>query len=105
MAHADADLGQPQRQLIATESVKRLLQAHSQRGWDRHQVALFAMDSCYLQLARDKHVQRLENIHPSEMAATSECSGAAARACACAPARLRACAGSAVALAQGVCRC
>ena len=34
------------------------LHVHSQRGWDKHQIALFSIDSCYLQLARDKHVQR-----------------------------------------------
>lgn len=58
------------QQLLTTESMKRLLQVHSQRGWDKHQIALFSIDSCYLQLARDKHVQRQETIHPSEMAAT-----------------------------------
>jgi len=58
------------QQLLTTEAMKRLLQVHSQRGWDRHSIALFCVDSCYLQLARDKHVTRQENIAPSEMAAT-----------------------------------
>ena len=58
------------QQLLTTEAMKRLLQTHTQRGWDRHSIALFCVDSCYLQLARDKHVQRQETIAPSEMAAT-----------------------------------
>ena len=58
------------QQLLTTEAMKRLLQVHSQRAWDRHSIALFCVDSSYLQLARDKHVTRQKNIAPSEMAAT-----------------------------------
>mmetsp|Transcript_18359 Transcript_18359/g.60286 ORF Transcript_18359/g.60286 Transcript_18359/m.60286 type:complete len:235 (-) Transcript_18359:102-806(-) len=55
-------------QLLATPDMKHLLALQAKKGWDRHNIALLAIDCSYLQLSRDKHLEKANVIEPEEIA-------------------------------------
>jgi hypothetical protein len=40
------------QQILTTKHMKCLLQVHSQRGIDKHQISPFSIDACYLHRCR-----------------------------------------------------
>jgi len=53
-------------QLMTSDNLRKLMAIQQARGVERHTMSLFAIDSCYLQLARDKHLQRGQDADPVE---------------------------------------
>jgi len=51
-------------QLMTTDNLRKLMAIQQARGVERHTMSLFAIDSCYLQLARDKHIADGQNAAP-----------------------------------------
>jgi hypothetical protein len=45
-------------QLMSSDELRKMMAIQQARGVERHSVALFAIDSCFLQLARDKHLSK-----------------------------------------------
>jgi len=59
-------------QLMTSDNLRKLMAIQQARGVERHTMSLFAIDSCYLQLARDKHLhkgQDADPVEPDELAA------------------------------------
>jgi len=53
-------------QLMQSDNLRKLMAIQQARGVERHTMSLFAIDSCYLQLARDKHLQKGQDADPVE---------------------------------------
>jgi hypothetical protein len=49
---------------MTTDNLRKLMAIQQARGVERHTMSLFAIDSCYLQLARDKHIADGQNAAP-----------------------------------------
>jgi hypothetical protein len=43
---------------MSSDELRKMMAIQQARGVERHSVALFAIDSCFLQLARDKHLSK-----------------------------------------------
>lgn len=59
-------------QLMTSDNLRKLMAMQQARGVERHTMSLFAIDSCYLQLARDKHLEKGQDadpVEPQELAA------------------------------------
>lgn len=54
-------------QLMGEDGLRKLMAIQQARGVERHTVSLFAIDSCFLQLARDKHLARGQDADPVEV--------------------------------------
>jgi len=60
-------------QLMTSDNLRKLMAIQQGKGVERHTMSLFAIDSCYLQLARDKHLlkgQDADPVEPDEIAAS-----------------------------------
>eukprot|EP00282_Hemiselmis_andersenii_P005793 CAMPEP_0114127876 /NCGR_PEP_ID=MMETSP0043_2-20121206/10630_1 /TAXON_ID=464988 /ORGANISM="Hemiselmis andersenii, Strain CCMP644" /LENGTH=450 /DNA_ID=CAMNT_0001221023 /DNA_START=51 /DNA_END=1403 /DNA_ORIENTATION=+ len=51
-------------QLMTSDNLRKLMALQQARGVERHSVSLFAIDSCFLQLARDKHLEKGQDADP-----------------------------------------
>mmetsp|Transcript_39410 Transcript_39410/g.93300 ORF Transcript_39410/g.93300 Transcript_39410/m.93300 type:complete len:446 (-) Transcript_39410:173-1510(-) len=53
-------------QLMQSDNLRKLMAIQQARGVERHTMSLFAIDSCYLQLARDRHLLKGQDADPVE---------------------------------------
>jgi len=53
-------------QLMSSDELRKMMAIQQARGVERHSVSLFAIDSCFLQLARDKHLSKGQDADPVE---------------------------------------
>ena len=60
-------------QLMTSDNLRKLMAMQQARGVERHTMSLFAIDCCFLQLARDKQLakgQDADAVEPDELAAS-----------------------------------